>query len=172
MQECPKPSVSRITMWNATGEGTTAPMSGTLLVQEGDHYVAREQFLPNGGSDPWHVLEILIGNVFDFSVDLSGSSGFTMTYSSTGDLLMQMRPAAHWDGGAQWVTRIPSTGGMVRRQTFPFASAQWIVSSLGTPTWTYAMALADVRGLVLIGNTTNTIAISELSIDGYTPICR
>jgi hypothetical protein len=172
LQECPRPSVSRITMWQATGEGTTTPMTGTLLVREGDHYVAREEFLPNAGGDPWHVLEILIGNVFDFSVDLTSSSGFTMTYSSTGDLLMQMRPAAHWDGGAQWVTRIPSTGGTTRRATFPFAADQWIVSNLGRPSWTYASALADVRGLLLVGDTTNTIVISELRIDGYTPVCR
>jgi hypothetical protein len=168
LMECPKPSIDRITAWNATGEGTTKPMSGSLLVKEGDHYVAKQEFVGGG----WHVLEVFIGNTFEFSVDLSKSTGFTLTYSSTNDLWLQLRPAFHYDGGAQWVTKIPSTGGQMMKQTFSFDPSKWVTIDLGKPSWTYDMARKAARGFLFVGDKPNLIAFYGLRIDGYVPMCR
>ena len=168
LMECPKPSIDRITAWNATGEGTTKPMSGSLLVKEGDHYVAKQEFVGGG----WHVLEVFIGNTFEFSVDLSKSTGFTLTYSSTNDLWLQLRPAFHYDGGAQWVTKIPSTGGQMMKQTFSFDPSKWVTIDLGKPSWTYDMARKAARGFLFVGDKPNMIAFYGLRIDGYVPMCR
>ncbi|HET6280174.1 MAG TPA: hypothetical protein VFH73_04385 [Polyangia bacterium] len=143
-------------------------MNGTLLVKEGNRYVAKEQFLRN----EWHVMEVLIGNTFNTQVDLSNSKGITLTYSATASLWIQMRPGFHYSGGAQWVTMVPATGGQVKTQFFPLDPAQWTTNSLGKPTWPYAMARAAVRGLVFVGDMPNVITISGLRIDGYIPMCR
>ena len=42
-------------------------------------------------------------NQFGAQVDLTASSGFTLTYSATDKLYVQLRPGKHWDGGAKWV---------------------------------------------------------------------
>jgi hypothetical protein len=169
LMECTKASLDRIEDFNATGEGTTTPMSGSLLVKQGTGYVAKETFI---GSD-WHVLEILIGNGFDaqHDHDFSNSQGITLTWSSTAPLWIQMRPGFHYDGGAQWVTAVPSTSGQMKTQFFPFDAASWTTISLGKPTWTYAMARANVRGLLFVGDAANSVVIAGLRIDGYTPPC-
>jgi hypothetical protein len=118
------------------------------------------------------VTEILIGNNFNTQVDLTASKGFTMTYSSMADLWIQMRPGFHYSGGAQWVTKVPSTNGQVQRTFFPFDPASWTTISLGKPTWTYAMARAAVRGLLVVGDKPNVFAISGLRIDNYIPVCK
>jgi hypothetical protein len=144
-------------------------MGGSLLVKEGDRYVAREEFLGAG----WHVLEVLIGNVYEAQADLSKSSGFTLTYSSTADLWVQLRPASHYSGGDKWVTKIPSTGGQMKQETFPFTPASWTtIAELGTPKYTFASALKEARGLLFVGKTPNVIAFWGLRIDGYVPMCR
>jgi hypothetical protein len=168
LQECPKPSIDRITAWNATGEGTTRPMSGSLLVKEGDHYVAKQEFVGGG----WHVLEVFIANAYGASADLTNSATFTLTYSSTADLWVQMRPSNHYSGGAQWVTKIPSTGGQVMKQTFSLDPASWTSIALGKPSWPYADARKAACGFVFVGDKPNVIAFYGLRIDGYVPMCR
>jgi hypothetical protein len=168
LQECTTPSIDRIQYFGASGEGTTVPMNGTLLVKEGNRYVAKQQYLKS----EWHVTEVLIGNTFNTQVDLTTSKGITLTWSATADLWIQMRPGFHYSGGAQWVTKLPSTGGQVKTQFFSLDPAQWSTDLLGKPAWSYAMARAAVRGLVFVGNMPNVITISGLRIDGYTPMCR
>jgi hypothetical protein len=168
LMECPKPSIDRITAWNATGEGTTRPMSGSLLVKEGDHYVAKQEFVGGG----WHVLEVFIANAYGAMADLTNSASFTLTYSSTNDLWLQMRAANHYSGGAQWVTKIPSTGGQMMKQTFSFAPANWVTIELGKPSWSYAEARKAACGFVFVGDKPNVITFRGLRIDGYVPMCR
>jgi hypothetical protein len=171
LMECSQPSIDRISWWKATGEGATIPKAeGTsLLVKEGDHYVAKEQFV---GSE-WHVLEILVGTSFDTSkADLSKSSGFWLTYNTTGELYMQMRPASKYDGGAQWATKIPSTGGQTKQAFFSFEPKNWAgVAELGNPSLSFAATINQVRGLLLVGKTPNQIAISQLRIENFSPPC-
>ena len=85
------------------------PQSGTLLVQQGDGYVAQVEWL----NAEWHVVPVNIGNLWETSVDLTASAGFELTYSSTDTIWVQMRSATHWSGGTQFVAEIPSTDGAV-----------------------------------------------------------
>jgi hypothetical protein len=168
LMECPKPSIDRITAWNATGEGTTKPMSGSLLVKEGDHYVAKQEFV---GGD-WHVLEVFIANAYGSSADLTNDASFTLTYSSTNDLWLQMRASNHYSGGAQWVTKIPSTGGQKMTQTFSLDPSKWTTIELGKPSWTYAEARQKACGFVFVGDKPNVIAFWSLRFEKYVPMCK
>jgi hypothetical protein len=76
------PSVDRFTQWIASGEGTTVPATGSILVKEGDEYVGKVQLVGAG----WHVIPVYIKNKFGESLDLSTSSGITLTYSATAEL--------------------------------------------------------------------------------------
>jgi len=167
--ECTKPSVDRLEDWLSSGpvEGTTIPPTGDLLVMEGAVYVAKVQFL----NVEWHVCPVYLGNQFNANANLSASSGFMLTYSSTSDMYVQARPTSHWSGGDQWATLIPSTGGVKKSLFFSFDPAQW-KSLFGTPTWTLADALKEVLGFVFVGQTPNTITFYGLRFDGYVPPCR
>jgi hypothetical protein len=172
LQECTMPSIDRIQSWNATmGEGDMVPSGGSLLVKEGDHYVAKVTL---NGND-WHVLPVYLSNAAGGGmVDLSTSTGFTLTYSTTADLWIQMRPANHWNGGVQWVTKIPSSGGVMQSRFFSLDTASWsYLSQLGgKPSWPYEEARAQVRGFVIVGNQPNTVVFAGLRFDGYVPACR
>jgi len=170
--ECPgKPSVDRIQQWttSAPGEGTTIPPSGNLVVAEGDHFVAKVQFIINNGA--YCVCPVYLNNAFGQKADLSTSTGFLLTYSSTADMSVQARPVSHWSGGDQWATLIPSTGGVKKSVFFSFEPSKW-KSIFGTPTWTFASTLKEVLGFVFVGNKANVITIYGLRFDGFTPTCR
>jgi hypothetical protein len=167
--ECMKPSVDRLEVWTSSGpaEGTTIPVTGDLLVMEGTGYVAKVQFLKT----EWHVCPVYLGNQFNANANLSASSGFLLTYSSTSDMYVQARPTSHWSGGDQWATLIPSTGGVKKSQFFSFDPAKW-KSVFGTPTWSLADTLKEVLGFVFVGQTPNTITFYGLRFDGFVPPCR
>jgi hypothetical protein len=169
LTECTgKPSIDRLEQWLASGEGLTVPATGSLLVAEGDHYVARVQLI---GSE-WHVIVVWLKNQFEDQVDLSGAASFTLTYSATDDLYVQLRPEAHWSGGDKYVTAIPSTHGQVETHTFSFDASAWTtLPELGVPSYPYAEAIRDARGLVFVGDTPNTLEFRGLRIDGFTPPC-
>lgn len=167
--ECTTPSIDRYQQWLASGEGTTVPATGSLLVPEGHGYVAKVAFL----NAEWHVAVLWLGNQFEAQADLGRSAGFWLTYSATDDLYVQLRPASHWSGGDKWLTRIPSTGGRTVRRFFGFAPDRWTwLPELGRPSYSLASALSEARGLVFVGKTPNTIAFRGLKVDGYTPPCR
>ena len=106
-------------------------------------------------------------------IDLSASKGFTLTYSATHDLWVQMRPAFQWNGGAQYLTKVPSTGGQIMTRFFPFTRASWTsLVVLGTPTFPFDMLLGAVRGLVFVGDVPNTLVFTGLRFDAYVPVCR
>jgi hypothetical protein len=164
--ECTKPSVDRLEQWEASGEGTTVPATGNTLVQEGNHYVSKIQFV----GMQWHVMPVYLGNTFGATIDLSKSSGFLLTYSSTADMYVQLRPSTHWNGGDQWATPIPSTGGVTKTQFFSFAPNLW-KSVFGTPTWGFDVALKEASALVFIGQFQTTVVFSGLRVDGFVPPC-
>jgi hypothetical protein len=172
LQACAMPSIDHLQSWTATqGEGDMMPSGGSLLVKEGDHYVGKVTLIGTG----WHVLPVYLTNAPGGGmVDLSQSSGFTLTYSSTADLWIQMRPVAHWNGGVQWVTKIPSTAGVQQSHFFSLDGASWtFLQSLGgMPSWPYEEARAQVRGFVFVGNMPNTVVFVGLRFDGYVPTCR
>ncbi|MEV4316722.1 hypothetical protein [Actinocrispum sp. NPDC049592] len=166
--ECATPSIDRLQQWLASGEGTTVPATGSLLVREGNRYAAKVTFL----NAEWHVAVVWLGNKFEAQADLSRSSGFWMTYSATADLYVQLRPASHWSGGDKWLTLVPSTGGKMVRKFFSFSPRKWTsLPELGTPTYSFASALPEARGLVFVGKTANKLEFRGLEIDGYRPPC-
>jgi hypothetical protein len=166
--ECATPSIDRYQQWLASGEGTTVPATGSLLVRERDRYAAKVTFL----NAEWHVIVLWLGNEFEAQADLSRSSGFWMTYSATEDLYVQLRPASHWSGGDKWLTLVPSTGGKIVRKFFSFSPRKWTtLPELGKPSYSFASALSEARGLVFVGKTANELDFRGLRVNGYRPPC-
>lgn len=167
-RECATPSIDRLQQWLASGEGTTVPATGSLLVPEGRRYAARVTFL----NAEWHVAVVWLGNRFEAQADLSRSAGFLLTYRATDDLYVQLRPASHWSGGDKWLTLVPSTGGRLVTKFFSFSPRRWTsLPELGTPSYSFASALREARGLVFVGKTPNELEFRGLRIDGYRPPC-
>jgi hypothetical protein len=168
LEECmSQASIDRLTQWTASGEGTTVPATGSILVKDGADYVGKVEFV---GAE-WHVIPVLVANKFDVTADLSKSSGITLTYSATAELHVQLRSKSHWSGGDQYATTIPSTNGKVETHFFSFAEANW-KSLFGAPVLSYADTLKEGMGLVFVGNSQNTVVFSGLRIDGYMPPCQ
>lgn len=168
ISECDTPSIDRLQKWLASGEGPTVPSSGSLLVPNGEYHIANARFT---SSTEWHVLSIWLGNEFGASIDLTGSSGFTMTYSASADFYIQLRPAEEWSGGNKWHMPISSSGGAVITTFFPFDASKW-EQRLGSVPHTFKSALADASGFVIVGNTVNELSFSGLRIDGFVPTCH
>ncbi|GAA3563105.1 hypothetical protein GCM10022222_53590 [Amycolatopsis ultiminotia] len=166
--ECATPSIDRLQQWLASGEGTTVPPTGNLLVRQGNRYAAKVVF----EKAEWHVVTVWLGNQFDTQADLSGSAGFWLTYRASDDFYVQLRPASHWSGGDKWLTPVPSTNGKLVRKFFSFAPSAWTsLPELGTPPYSFESALREARGLVFVGKTPNTLDFRGLRIDGYQPPC-
>jgi hypothetical protein len=168
--ECATPSIDRLQQWLASGEGTTVPAAGSMLVpvRGRDNYAARITFV----NTEWHVAVVWLGNEFEAQADLSRSAGFLLTYSATDDLYVQLRPASHWSGGAQWATRIPSTRGRTVTRFFSLRPQAWTsVPELGAPAHSFVSAVSEARGLVFVGKTPNEIEFRGLRIHRYTPPC-
>ncbi|MFG1605114.1 hypothetical protein [Actinoplanes sp. NPDC049265] len=182
-RECATPSIDRYQQWLASGEGTTLPATGSMLVPihgsafspvkggggaaDGE-YAARIAFV----GDEWHVAVLWLGNQFEAQVDLTRSAGFWLTYSATDDLWVQLRPASHWSGGAQWATAIPSTRGRLVTRFFSLRPEAWTsVPELGEPAHPYSVARGAARGLVFVGKTANRLDFRGLHVPRYTPPC-
>lgn len=167
--ECPnKLSVGRIHQWHATSEGVMIPQSGLIVVKDGEKNVAKVEFVGEG----WHVVPVWLKNAFQTEVDLSKSKNFTITYSATSDLYVQLRPAFAWDGGDKWAARLPSTGGEMKTLTVSFEDPAAWSAPLGQPPHTLDAARAKARGFVFVGNKPNKIAVTSLLFDGYEPPCE
>jgi hypothetical protein len=170
-RECATPSIDRYQQWLASGEGATIPATGSMLVpvHRGHAYAAQIAFV---GAE-WHVAVVWLGNEFEAQADLSRSAGFWLTYSATDDLWVQLRPASHWSGGAQWATAIPSTHGRIVTRFFSLRPEAWTsVPELGQPAHPFAVARGEARGLVFVGKTPNELDFRGLRIHRYTPPCR
>lgn len=175
-QECSNNlSVGRIVEWLATTEGVMIPSSGRAVVKEGNQNVARVKFIGDG----WHVFVAWLKNAYEAEVDLSTSKGFTITYSATADIYIQLRPSdtsdpptTTWSGGDKYVVKLPSTNGQSQSLTFDFKDSSWTtLDALGKPAYPLSKAVAHARGFVFVGNAANDFAVTGLAIDGYSPPC-
>jgi hypothetical protein len=181
LQECATPSIDRLQQWLASGEGASVPATGSLLVPAGTGHDSAPRNHAKGAkyaakvtllNAEWHVIVVWLANEFDAQVDLSTSSGFWMTYSATDDLYVQLRPASHWSGGDKWLTLVPSTGGRLVTRFFSFSPDTWTtLPELGAPTYSFASALTEARGLVFVGKTANELDFRGMRFDGYVPPC-
>ena len=79
LTECPTPSIGRLQQWQA--HANTVPATGSLLVREGNQYVAKVRF-PGG---PWSEVVVPIANNEAMTANLTMSKGFTIRYSATAD---------------------------------------------------------------------------------------
>ncbi len=166
-ESCSTPSVDRLQKWWGTAEGPTVPGDGqSLLVAEGDTYVAKVEF---ASAPSWHVAPIWIANEFA-GVDVSSATELRIEYSATSDLWVQLRPEATYSGGEKWHHLLPATAGEFSVLTIPLDAASW-VTKFGQPPGSVADALTDLCGLVLVGNTNNLVVVRSLRIAGYTPAC-
>jgi hypothetical protein len=168
--ECTMPSIDRLEQWLLFSDvgAVTVPPSGSILVPEGDHQIGMVSFLGTG----WHAVATWPRNTDTSQVDLSPFPGFTLTYSATADFWIQLREVANYMTGAHFVFPIPRTNGQVQTIFVPFVPRQWtVIPFLGKPTVTFAVAMTQVRGLVIIGNTPNTLVFRGLRIGSYVPPC-
>lgn len=163
-----KLSVGRIHQWHATNEGVMIPSQGLIVIKEGDKNVAKVEFVGEG----WHVVPVWLKNAYEAEVDLSKSKNFTITYSATNDLWVQLRPSFAWSGGDKWAAKIPSTEGASKTLVVSFEDAAMWSAPLGQPAHSLNEARAKARGFVFVGNKPAKFAVTSLVIDGYTPPCE
>jgi hypothetical protein len=166
---CPKPSVDHLEIWEAHGGSLRPAVGGNLLVKDGDRHYAKVDFLPGG---EWHEIVVPIVNSLAAKTDLTASRGFTLTYSATAALHVQLRPLSHPHGGEQWTATIPATGGATKDLFIPFAPAAWGML-LGDPPFPFSQALRDANFFNFVGEpgTGNSLTVRGLRIDGFVPPC-
>jgi hypothetical protein len=166
---CPKPSVDHLEIWEAHGGSLKPAVGGNLLVKEGDRHYAKVDFLPGG---EWHEIVVPLVNSMSKKTNLGASKGFTITYSATADLWVQLRPLSHQHGGEQHTAKLPSTGGLVKELFVPFTTDAWGML-LGTPPFPFSQALEDANFFNFVGppGTANSFVVRGLRIDGFIPPC-
>jgi hypothetical protein len=169
LSACSRPSVDHLTIWEAHGGSLKPAVGGNLLVKDGDGYDAKVDFLPGG---EWHEIVVPLVNDLGKKTDLGASKGFTLTYSATADLWVQLRPLSHPHGGEQHTAKLPSTGGAVKELFVSFAPQSW-GTLLGTPPFPFSQALRDANFFNFVGppESANSLLVKGLRIDGFTPPC-
>jgi hypothetical protein len=165
LTECATPSLGRFQDWRA--HAFSVPAAGSLLVKEGDRYVMKVKF--TGANWGEAVLNLGNGGV---AVDLSKSAGFTVTYTASTDVGIQIRGNVQPHGGDQHVAVLPASAAP-KTLSFRFVPEDWtFLPGLGRP----SVALADVIKSALIfdivSRTANDVTISSLRFDNYVPTCR
>ncbi|MCH2110953.1 MAG: hypothetical protein MK135_16670 [Polyangiaceae bacterium] len=169
-EECSSPSIDRLQIWETNREGPVIPFSGSTLIREGNQYISHVEFT---GEQVWHVMVVQVDNQFEGAVDWTSARYIEIKYSATEDFWVQLRPSFAWNGGAQWIHQIKNTDGQEQSVRIQLQEDAWTtLEALGSPSHDFRSALAEVRGLVFVGNAPNIIKMSKLRIDGYQPTCR
>jgi hypothetical protein len=166
---CARPSVDHLEIWEAHGGSLRPGVGANLFVKSGDRYQVKVDFLPGG---EWHEIVVPLVNSLTRKTDLSASKGFTLRYSATADLHVQLRPLSHAHGGEQWTAKLPSTGGALQEFFVPFSPEAWGML-LGTPPFPFSQALGDANFFNFIGppGTANSVVFDGLRIDAFVPPC-
>ena len=168
LMECPSPSIGRFQQW--TAHANTVPATGSLLVREGEQFVAKVRF-PGGGT--WSEVVVPLANNEAVTANLTMSAGFTIRYSATAELHVQMRGGIQPHGGNQHVVKLPATGTAIETRSFRFQPEDWtFVPGLGRPRVTLADVVRGATIFNFVGNTANQIAVYSLRFDNYVPMCR
>ena len=169
LTECPGGSIDRLQKWLGHAHLLGSGNDATILVREGDRYVARARF---DGID-WGEVVVLLGNTAEASLDLRHSKGFTIRYSATADLWIELRGTVKLHGGDQYGVRLPGTGGRIVSRFISFQPREWgPIPGLDIPRHAFADALATANMFDLVGRSENTVAFYGLRFDQYVPTCR
>jgi hypothetical protein len=165
--ECATPSIGRLQQW--TAHANTIPATGSLLVKQGERFVAKVRFM--GGV--WSEVVMPPSNSLATVADLSKSAGFTITYSASADLWVQVRGSVQPHGGDQHVVRLPATAGKSETLSVRFSPDQWtFLPALGKPRVALSDVLKSVTILNFVGNTANDVTFHDLRFDNHLPMCR
>jgi hypothetical protein len=166
---CAKPDIDHLEMWRAHGGSLRPAVGGNLLVKEGDAYYMKVEFLPGSA---WHEIVVPVANALAKKADLSASKGFTIIYSATADLWVQLRPLTHPHGGEQHTFKLPATNGQLDVLFVPFTAASWGML-LGAPKFPFSEALKEANFFDFVGppDEANTFIVRALRFDGYVPSC-
>jgi hypothetical protein len=168
--ECPGGSLDRLQKWLGHAFVTGVSPDSSILVDDGGKKVARAKFTGGGN---WSEVVVLLGNATDAAVDLSKSAGFTITYSATADLYIELRGTVQLHGGDQHAVKLPATGGMtVSKRILLDPSAWTFVDALGKPTVAFADVVRTANMFDIVGNTANDVTFTGLRFDGYVPMCK
>lgn len=168
--DCPAgAAVNQLQKW-WSAEGNMIPGPTTNIVQkENGQSIAKVTFV---GTD-WHVVPVWLGNTYEYTTNLSQSKGLTLTYKAPGDFYIQLRPAAYWSGGAKHGAKFLASPDKFTTVTLPFDERHWTqIPGLGAPPFSFATALADARGLVIVGKNPGEYVFSSMLVEGFTPPCR
>jgi hypothetical protein len=169
LTECPGASLDRLQRWLAHAFVSGAAQGTSLLVQQGGRYVAKAR-LTGGGSNYSEVV-VHLGNQAGAAVDLSKVPGFTITYSSTADLWIELRGTVLLHGGDQWAVKLPSSGGQMTTKDISLEAAAW-GRIFGPPPVAFAEVLKTASMFDIVGNAANDVTFAGLRFDGYVPQCR
>jgi hypothetical protein len=171
LTECPGPSIDRLQKWLAHAFVMGAPplQETSILVSEGNHYVAKASL--TGGGANYSEIVVLIGNDRSVSVDLTKTAGFVLTYAATVDQWIELRGTVHPDGGDQWVVKLPTTGGQMMSRTFSFDATSW-TTLFGQPPVAFRDVLRTAFLFDIVGNASGMVTFFGLRFDGYVPTCR
>ena len=158
------PSLGRLQLFRA--HANTVPATGNLLVREGERYVAKVRFT---GAN-WSEVVVPLANNEARAADLSQSAGFTISYSATAELWVQIRGTVQPHGGDQHVVRLAPTGGQVQTRSFRFVPEEW-TQRLGPPRVTLADVVKSAIMFNFIGIAANDVTVTSLRFDSYAPMC-
>src|SRR5688572_10073774 len=148
LTECPGGSIDRLQKWLGHAHLVGSGEDATILVREGDRYVARARF---DGMD-WSEVVVLLGNTTEASIDLGKSKGFTIRYSATADLWIELRGTVKLHGGDQYGVKLPGTGGRIVSRFISFQPSEWgPIPGLDIPRHAFADALATANMFDIVG---------------------
>jgi hypothetical protein len=137
-----------------------------VLLDDSGETLASFSFTGSG----WGVVAVWLFNTWGDSVDLTSSAGFSVTYSSTAEFFIAMRPAHDWSGGHHYRAAFPATGGETQTVSVSFDAENW-----EQPDWAeameYAPDLADVQGFTITTFDPGNFEFHGLRIDGHSPPC-
>jgi hypothetical protein len=102
------------------------------------------------------------------AADVSGATGITLEYATTGNTYMQLRTGAVPHGGDHFRANMPVTGTEVRTVTLNFADFR----RPGGTTPPGPEILRDIFSLTFVGGATTTLNLRQVRIAGFTPPCN
>ena len=174
---CTDPSVSRLKVWEMdVMGGTMVPPSGSPLRKVGNDYEMHVVFTLTGGGAYGTANAPLKNmgqytngiNPAQYAVDVSGATGITLEYSTTGNSYLQLRTGTVPHGGDHFRADMPVTGDQLKTITLNFADFR----RPGGTTPPGADVLKDVFSLTFVAGATTTMTLRQVRIAGFTPPCN